>query len=68
MNMMFRDCKNFNQPLNSWKTFSLKDTSLMFKNTTKFDQEINNRKMNNVNNIYGMFSESIFNQNINKIC
>ena len=42
MSMMFRDCKNFNQPLNNWDVSSVTDMRDMFRNCENFNQPLDN--------------------------
>ncbi|WP_300377863.1 BspA family leucine-rich repeat surface protein [Brachyspira sp.] len=66
MSSMFKECSEFNQPLNNWNTSNVKNMSSMFKECKKFNQPLNNWNTSNVTNMSSMFSNCTnFNQPLN---
>jgi surface protein len=65
MSSMFRNCSQFNQPLNNWNTLRVTSMQGMFRNCSQFNQPLNNWNTSNVTRMDGMFEvASQFNQDI----
>ena len=56
MQSMFNGASAFNQPLNTWVTTSLTNTTEMFVGATSFNQPLNLWDMTNVTDLNGMFA------------
>ena len=55
MSGMFRDCTNFNQPLNNWDVSSVTNMHWMFYNCYNFNQPLNNLDVSSVTDMSEMF-------------
>jgi surface protein len=58
MRDMFRGAKQYNQPMNEWKTDSLIDTPVMFRGCSMFNQDLSSWNISNVNNMLNMLDNS----------
>ena len=56
MNSMFRSCKNFNQPLNSWNVSNVTNIGCMFWCCENFNQPLNSWNVSNATSMSFMFS------------
>ena len=66
MGGMFRNCTNFNQPLDSWDVSSVTNMSGMFINCYNFNQPLNSWDVSSVTDMSEMFSScENFNQPLN---
>ncbi|AEM68763.1 BspA family leucine-rich repeat surface protein [Mycoplasma putrefaciens] len=62
---MFKDAKNFNQPLDNFKTSNLVDMGRMFSGASAFNQDISSWNTSRVQNMGELFKNaSAFNQDI----
>jgi len=62
---MFKNAQKFNQPLDSWNTYTVTNMSEMFSNCTDFNKNISNWDTSNVTNMACMFKNAgAFDQNI----
>ncbi|WP_086244977.1 DarT ssDNA thymidine ADP-ribosyltransferase family protein, partial [Campylobacter devanensis] len=55
MYKMFRDCENFNQPLDSWNVSSVTNMSGMFEYCENFNQSLDSWNVSSVTNMREMF-------------
>ena len=63
---MFKNCENFNQPLNKWNVSSVNDMNEMFNGCKKFNQNLNDWNISNVKNMILMFENTdLFNTHEN---
>lgn len=58
MDMMFQECRNFNEPLNNWNTKALVDASEMFDSCTDFNQSLENWDTSSLKEARGMFKNN----------
>ena len=68
MSGMFKNANNFNQPLNSWNTSLVTFMNFMFDTATSFNQPLNSWDVSNVTNMFTMFANTSFDQDISDWC
>jgi len=67
INNIFRNCKNFNQPLHTWNTCNIINMYGAFRECVQFNQPLNNWNVSKVKDMsYMFFNCIIFNQILDK--
>ncbi len=66
MNLLFNDCKGFNEDISLWDVSGVTDMSGMFKDCLEFNKDISGWNVSNVTDMESMFAGCIaFNQPLN---